>query len=111
MADARPGLTPPLGTSERIRNRAIWAVAFFAASVLPAIVGMGVGDLQGEGIAVAMPIAFGLWVIGALFALAAALPTLRHWDGLPTQTRLLGALPLVTVSLFVTAALIGSLLV
>jgi hypothetical protein len=111
MADAQPGLTPPLGTSERIRNRAIWAVAFFAASVLPAIVGMGVGDLQGEGIAVAMPIAFGLWVIGALFALAAALPTLRHWDGLPTQTRLLGALPLVTVSLFVTAALIGSLLV
>jgi len=39
------------------------------------------------------------------------LPTLRHWEGLPTQTRLLGALPLVTVSLFVTAALIGSLLV
>ena len=111
MADARPGPTPPFGTSERIRNRAIWAVAFFAASVLPAIVGMGIGDLQGEGITVAMPIAFGLWVIGALFALLAALPTLRHWDGLPTQTRLLGALPLVTVSLFVTAALIGSLLV
>ena len=38
---ARPDWTPPLGTNERIRNRAIWAVAFFAASVLPAIVGMG----------------------------------------------------------------------
>ena len=38
---ARPGWTPPLGTNERIRNRAIWAVAFFAASVLPAIVGIG----------------------------------------------------------------------
>ena len=111
MADAQPGLTPPLGTSERIRNRAIWAVAFFAASILPAVVGMGVGDLKGEGITVAMPIALGLWAIGALFALAAALPTLRHWEGLPTQTRLLGALPLLTVSLFLSVTLIGSLLV
>jgi len=68
MADARPGRTPPFGTSERIRNRAIWAVAFFAASILPAVVGMGVGDLKGEGITVAMPIALGLWAIGALFA-------------------------------------------
>ena len=111
MADARPGPTPPFGTSERIRNRAIWAVAFFAASILPAVVGMGVGDLKGEGITVAMPIALGLWAIGALFALAAALPTLRHWEGLPTQTRLLGALPLLTVSLFLSVTLIGSLLV
>lgn len=111
MADARPGRTPPFGTSERIRNRAIWAVAFFAASILPAIVGMGVGDLKGEGITVAMPIALGLWAIGALFALAAALPTLRHWEGLPAQTRLLGALPLLTVSLFLSVTLIGSLLV
>jgi hypothetical protein len=108
---ARPGWTPPLGTSQRIRNRAIWAVAFFTASVLPAIVGMGIADLQGEGVTVAMPIAFALWVIGALFALASALPTLRYWEGLPAQTRLLGALPLLTVSFFLTAALIGALLV
>lgn len=106
----RPGWTPPFGTNQRIRNRAIWAVAFFTASVLPAIVGMGIADLQGEGIIVAMPIAFALWVIGALLALAAALPTLRYWEGLPTQTRLLGALPLLTVSFFITAALIGALL-
>ena len=104
---ARPGWTPPLGTSERIRNRAIWAVAFFTASVLPAIVGMGIPDLQGEGVAVAMPIAFVLWVVGALLALAAALPTLRYWEGLALQTRLLGALPLLTVSLFLSAAIIG----
>jgi hypothetical protein len=111
MADARPGWSPPLGTSERIRNRAIWAVAFFAASILPAIVGMGIADIQGEGVAVAMPIAFGLWAIGALFALAAAFPTLRYWEGLPIQIRLLGALPLLTVSLFLSAALIGALFV
>ena len=106
---ARPGWTPPLGTNERIRNRAIWAVAFFAASILPAIVGMGIPDVKGEGVAVAMPIAFGLWVVGALLSLAAALPTLRYWEGLPLQTRLLGALPLLTVSFFVTVALIGAL--
>jgi len=103
--------TPPLGTNERIRNRAIWAVAFFAASILPAIVGMGIPDIQGEGVAVAMPIALVLWAIGALIALAAALPTLRYWEGLSLQIRLLGALPLLTVSLFLSAALVGSLMV
>jgi hypothetical protein len=107
----RPGWTPPLGTNQRIRNRAIWSVAFFAASVLPATVGMGISDLHGEGVAVAMPIALGLWAIGAVLALVAALPTLRHWEGLSVQTRLLGALPLLTVSLFLTAALITALLV
>jgi hypothetical protein len=108
---ARPGWTPPFGTSERIRNRAIWAVAFFAASVLPAIVGMRIADVEGDGAAVAMPIALALWAIGALLALAAAFPTLRYWEGLPAQTRLLGALPLLTVSLFLSAALVGALLV
>jgi hypothetical protein len=108
---ADPDWTPPLGTNQRIRNRSIWAVAFFAASVLPAIVGMGALDMQGEGVVIALPVAFGLWVIGALIALFAALPTLRYWDGLPTQTRLLGALPLLTVSFFLTIALIAALFV
>lgn len=106
--EGRPGWTPPLGTSERIRNRAIWAVAFFAASVLPAIVGMGIPDLKGEGVVVAMPIALGLWAFGTLFALAAGLRTLRYWEGLPTQTRLLGSLPLLTVSFFLSAAIIAA---
>jgi hypothetical protein len=110
-ADGRPAWTPPLGTSARIRNRAIWAVAFFAASVPPAFVGMGVVDVQSEEIAVGMPIAFVLWAIGALIALAAAFSTLRHWEGLSLQTRLLGALPLLTVSFFLTATLIGALLI
>ena len=108
--EGRPGWTPPLGTHQRIRNRAIWAVAFFAASVLPSIVGMDVTGLKGEGAAVALPIAFALWLVGAILAIAAALPTLRYWENLPTQIRLLGALPLLTVSLFLSAALIGSLL-
>jgi hypothetical protein len=108
---ARPDWTPPLGTNQRIRNRAIWAVAFFAASVLPATVGMGMIDFQGDGVVIALPIAFALWAIGALFALSAAFRTLRYWEGLPTPTRMLGTLPLLTVSFFLTAALIGALLV
>ncbi|HEY2875210.1 MAG TPA: hypothetical protein VGJ56_25005 [Reyranella sp.] len=108
---ARPDWTPPLGTNARIRNRAIWAVAFFAASVLPAIVGIGMIDIEGDGGAVAMPIAFALWAVGALFALFTGFTTLRYWEGLSTQTKLLGALPLLTVSFFLTTALITVLLV
>jgi hypothetical protein len=100
----------PFGTSRRIRNRAIWAVAFFAAAVPPALVGMGVASARSEEVAVGLPIALTLWALGALAALAAAVPTLRYWDGLPLQTRLLGALPMLTVSLFLTMALVGVLL-
>ena len=52
-----------------------------------------------------------LLVVGLLFALWAAFPTLRYWDGLPAQTRWLGALPLLSVSLFLSAALIAVLFV
>lgn len=111
MTDAtpRPGWTPPVGTSARIRNRAIWAVAFFAASVPPAIIGLGIAAGSMEQANVAMPTAFAFWAIGVLLALWAAFPTLRYWEGLTAQTRWLGALPLLSVSLFLSAALIGSL--
>jgi hypothetical protein len=72
---------------------------------------MGVAAARSEEIAVGMPIALVLWALGALAALAAAIPTLRYWEVLPVQTRLIGALPMLTVSLFLTAALIGVLLV
>jgi hypothetical protein len=110
-APAQPARTPPLGTSQRIRNRGIWAVAFFAASVPPAFVGTGLAAAKADELSVAMPIAFILWALGALCALAAGFSTLRHWEGLTVQTRLLGALPMLTVSFFLTAALIGVLLV
>ena len=104
---ARPA--PPFGTSRRIRNRAIWAVALFAAAVPPAVVGLGIAQATDDQVNVATPLAFAFWAIGLLFALWAAFPTLRYWDGLTAQTRWLGALPLLSVSLFVSAAMIAAL--
>jgi len=63
---ARP-TTPPVGTSRRIRNRAIWAVTLFASSVPPAFVGLGIAQTTADQVNVAMPLAFGFWALGVLF--------------------------------------------
>jgi hypothetical protein len=108
--EVRPGWRPPFGTSGRIRNRAIWAIALFAASVPPAVVGLGIAAGTIEQANVAMPLAFLFWALGVVMALWAAFPTLRYWEGLPVQTRWLGALPMLSVSLFLGAVLIGAAL-
>src|ERR1700759_1137463 len=100
---ARPA--PPFGTSRRIRNRAIWAVALFAAAVPPAVVGLGIAQATDDQVNVATPLALAFWALGLCFSIWAAFPTLRYWEGLAIQTRWLGALPLLSVSLFVSAAL------
>ena len=99
---------PPFGTSQRIRNRAIWAVALFAASVLPALVGLGIAHIDADQDNVALPLAASFCGIGMLFALAAALPTLRYWDVLPGNVRWLGALPWLTVSFFLSVVLVAT---
>jgi len=109
--DAKPDWTPPLGTSQRIRNRAIWAVALFTASAPPAFVALGIAEVTQDQVNVALPLAVGFWLIGLLCALWAAFPTLRYWDALPQTTRWLGALPMLSVSLFFSAALIAALFV
>ena len=103
--------TPPYGTAQRIRTRAIWAVALFTASLPPAFIGLGIANATDDQTNLAMPLAFIFWGVGLLFALWAAVPALRHWDGLPGTVRWLGALPLLSVSLFLSAALVGALLV
>ncbi len=102
-----PPAPPPHGTAQRIRTRSIWAVALFAASLPPAAVGVGIATTTDDLANAALPIAFLFWLIGVVFAIWAAVPTLRHWDGLPGQVRWLGALPLLSVSLFLSAAVIG----
>jgi len=96
----------PFGTSQKIRNRAAWAVALFASSVAPAIIGVGIINTTAMQANIATPFAFALWAVGALFAMAAAVPTLRYWDRLPAHMRWLGALPMLCVSLFLSTALI-----
>ena len=102
--------TPPFGTGQRIRTRAIWAVSLFTAAIPPAIVGLGISTATDDQVNVAMPLALLFWALGFLFALWAAVPTLRYWDGLPQQTRWLGSLPLLSVSLFLSLALLVPLL-
>ena len=109
--DAKPDWSPPLGTSQRIRNRAVWAVALFTAAVPPAFVALGIAEVTKDQLNIALPLAVGFWLIGLLCALWAAVPTLRYWEALPQTTRWLGALPMLSVSLFFSAALIAALFV
>ena len=101
--------TPPLGTRQRIRHRAIWSVALFSAALPPAVVAFGIAEGAAGQVGIAAPLAFSFWTIGLLFSLWAAFPTLRYWEDLPGSTRWLGASPLLSVSLVFTAALIGVL--
>ena len=73
----------------------------------PAFVALGVAEVTQDQVNVALPLAVGFWLIGLLFALWAAFPTLRYWEALPQTTRWLGALPMLSVSLFFSAALIA----
>ncbi len=83
----------------------------FAASVAPAVVGLGIAKATEEATNLAQPLALLFWIIGLLFAVAAAVPTLRYWDGLPGTTRWLGTLPLLSISLLLTVALLTPLLI
>jgi len=107
-APGRSGGEPPFGTQQRIRVRASWAVALFAASVPPAIVGMGIIATGSDEANIAAPMAFGFFALGLLMALLAAHPTLRYWEGLPVSIRWIGALPLLTVSLFLSTAIVAA---
>jgi hypothetical protein len=108
---ARPGWTPPVGTHQRIRTRSAWSVALLAASVPPAIVGLGIiAEASEKTVNVAMPIAFAFWLLGLLMAIWAAFPTLRYWEGLPADVRWMGAMPLLTMSLFLSSAIIAAML-
>lgn len=103
--------TPPEGTSRRIRNRAIWAASLLAAAVPPALVGLGGSAGRADLRDGAMALALSFWAVGLVVALAAALPTLRHWDDLAGSVRWMGALPLLSISLLLSLALLAVLVV
>ena len=101
---------PPPGTSQRIRSLTVWAVALFAAAVPPAFISTGVAFGSEAYARIALPIALSIWALGMLFALAAAFPTIRYWEALPSGVRWLGALPIMSVALYFAATLVTSLL-
>jgi hypothetical protein len=105
-SDGSPGWTPPVGTNRRIRNRSIWGVAFFAASIPPTIVSLGITAAASKDADIAYYFAVAFWVLGVLMALWAAFPTIRYWENLSGQTRWLGALPMLTISCFLSAAIL-----
>ena len=86
-------------------------MALFAASVPPAFVGLGIAQATDDQVNVAMPLAVGSGRSACCSPCGPPFPTLRYWEGLPAQTRWLGALPLLSVSLFLSAALIAVLFV
>jgi hypothetical protein len=98
---------PPVGTYQRIRTRSIWAVAFFAASLPPAFIGLGIAAGTEEQASIALAFAFAVWALGFLFAVWAAFPTLRYWEALPQTVRWQGAAPLLSVSLFATLTIVA----
>ena len=90
--------------------RIVWAVALFASSLPPAVIGSGMAAGTPDQANVAIPLAIAFSTIGALFAVWAAFPTLRYWDKLPGSVRWLGALPLISACFFLSAGIVGSLL-
>lgn len=87
----------------------MWAVSLFAASGIPTLVGIGIAQTPEEHVNIAFLFAFAFWATGVLAAIAAGIPTLRYWDDIPQTTRWLGALPMLTISLFLSVAILASL--
>ena len=85
-----------IALGRRVRNVAIWSIAFFVASVPVALV-TGIGsDAAGEtsaGTALAML----CWLVGFAAGVWAFVLAFRHWDALPLGTRWLASLPLLVV--------------
>jgi hypothetical protein len=90
-------------TVRRIRSRAVWSLAVFAAAVPASLVG---GD-PAAGVAPSALLATVFWAIGTVVAVAAAAGALRHWPALSPATRWLAMTPLAGVGLM--ALLLGVL--
>jgi hypothetical protein len=82
--------------ARRVRNVAIWSVAFFVASVPVALVS-GIGtDTAGEP-SVGTALAILCWLVGFATCIWSFVLAFRHWDALPLGTRWLASLPLLVV--------------
>ena len=102
---ATSGGTLLSSTSRRIRTGVIWALVSFAIAVVP-IVYATIGMVGDRPIDTALGFAALFWAVGLLFALWAAIPTMRHWSELPPEVRSLGITPLLFICLPQAVALL-----
>lgn len=94
--------------ARRVRNVAVWSIAFFVASVPVAMVSGGIGgegaDAAGAGAALAML----CWLVGFAAGLWSFVLAFRHWDALPSATRWLASLPLIVVLFLLALAMLAT---
>ncbi len=93
------GLTVRL--ARRVRNVAIWAIAFFVASVPVALVSGGPGEGSGGNL-----LAMLCWLAGFAAAVWAFVLAFRHWDELPLGTRWLASSPLLVVLFLIALSML-----
>ena len=74
---AIPDRTPPFGTGQHIRTRAIWAVSLFTAAIPPAVVGLGIATATDDQVNVALPLALPLLSVSLFLSIALVVPLLR----------------------------------
>jgi hypothetical protein len=93
------GAGPTTRLARRVRNVAIWAIAFFVASVPVVLVS---GGAAGGGSLLAML----CWLAGFLAAVWAFVLAFRHWDELPLGTRWLASSPLLVVLFLIALSML-----
>lgn len=92
--------------ARRVRNVAIWSIAFFVAAVPVAILSGGLED-AGTGAALAMI----CWLFGFAAGVWSFVLAFRHWDALPHATRWLASLPLLVVLFLIAGTMLAAVLV
>ena len=96
------GAGPAIRLARRVRNVAIWAIAFFGASVPVVLVSGGPGEGSGGNL-----LAMLCWLAGFAAALWAFVLAFRHWDELPLGTRWLASSPLLVVLFLIALSMLA----
>ena len=91
--------------ARRVRNVAIWSIAFFIASVPVALV-TGIGTDSADTASVGTVLAILCWLVGFVTCVWSFVLAFRHWDALPLGTRWLAGSPLVMVLFLVALSMV-----
>lgn len=94
--------------ARRVRARAVWSLALFAAAFPATLIGAQAVD-NPTVLAGATLLATVFWGSGAVFGIASAVGTLRKWDILPQTARWLGVIPVFGVGLIALVGVISAI--